>query len=88
MELAGFEPAANAVAFALPLSYSPQSLTREYGLYCQQCGHRKFQLREVGDRTLKPQDLGPPIPNRTGSLSLHTALKDPPTTIVRIWVIC
>ena len=33
--------------------------------------------REVGDRTLKIQDLGPPIPNRTGSLSLHTALREP-----------
>ncbi len=34
------------------------------------------------------QDLGPPIPNRTGSLSLHTALTESPTFFRRIWVVC
>ena len=34
---------------------------------------------EVGDRILIAQDLDPPIPNRTGSLSLHTALTESPT---------
>ncbi len=43
---------------------------------------------EVGDRVLMTQDLDPPLPNRTGSLSLHPALTESPTFHWWIRVVC
>ncbi len=34
------------------------------------------------------QDLDPPLPNRTGSLSLHTALTESPTSLSWVWIVC
>jgi hypothetical protein len=46
------------------------------------------RTHEVGDRLLMVQDLGPPLPNRTGSLSLHPALTESPTFDWWIRVVC
>src|SRR5260221_12416010 len=44
--------------------------------------------RKVGDRLLIAQDLDPPLPNRTCSLSPHPALTESPTLFRWIWVVC
>lgn len=63
-----------------------QALSRFQVLRSLSLGSNGERARKVGDRVLIAQDLDPPLPNRTCSLSPHPALTESPT-FRWIWVV-